>query len=183
AGAWVVDGERFDRVVLATAPWDAARLVRGSGVAAEAWCAATEALRFEAIATVYLRGTTPLAAPMVALRSDATAPAQFAFDRAQLGGPDGLLALVVSANDAPRDVLEEQVLAQAARQLNQRHLEVLQTVVEKRATFACTPALVRPGMRVAPCLFATGDYTDGPYPATLEGAVQSGLATAKALAV
>ncbi|RYF34854.1 MAG: FAD-dependent oxidoreductase [Comamonadaceae bacterium] len=182
AGAWVVDGERFDRVVLATAPWDAARLVRGSGVAAEAWCAATEALRFEAIATVYVRGASPLAAPMVALRSDAAAPAQFAFDRAQLGGPEGLLALVVSASDAPRDVLEEQVLAQAARQLHQQHLEVLQTVVEKRATFACTPALVRPGMRIAPGLLASGDYIDGPYPATLEGAVQSGLATAKALA-
>ena len=186
AGEWTVDGEPFDRVVLACAPWDAARLVRASdaavGPAAQAWCAATEALRFEAIATVYVRGASPLAAPMVALRSDAAAPAQFAFDRAQLGGPEGLLALVVSANEAPREVLERQVLAQAERQLGQRHLEVLQTVVEKRATFACTRALVRPGMRVAPGLLACGDYIDGPYPATLEGAVLSGLATAKALA-
>lgn len=181
ADAWTVDDEPFDRVVLASAPWDAARLGRASGVAAPAWCDATEALRFEAIATVYLRGASPLAAPMLALRSDAHAPAQFAFDRAQLGGPDGLLALVVSANEAPRDVLETQVLAQAERQLGQRHLEVLQTVVEKRATFACTPALVRPGLRVAPGLLACGDYIDGPYPATLEGAVRSGLSTAKAL--
>ncbi len=179
---WQVDGETFDRIVLACAPWDAARIVRASGIAADAWCAATEALRFEAIATVYVRGAGALAEPMLALRSDANAPAQFVFDRGQLGGPAGLLALVVSANEAPRDLLERQTLAQASAQLKQTGLKVVQTVVEKRATFACTPALARPSMAIAPGLVACGDYVDGPYPATLEGAVLSGLAAAQALA-
>jgi len=179
--AWRVDGERFDQVVLACAPWDAARLVRASGVAAQRWCESTEALRFEAIATIYVRGATPLAQPMLALRSHpATAPAQFVFDRGQLGGPEGVLALVVSANETPRETLEQQALAQAAVQLGQAALHIVQTVVEKRATFACTPALARPPMRIAPGLHACGDYTEGPYPATLEGAVLSGLAAAKA---
>ncbi|AMM26099.1 hydroxysqualene dehydroxylase HpnE [Variovorax sp. PAMC 28711] len=182
AGCWQADGEPFERVVLACAPWDAARLVRTSGAAADAWCETTEALRFEAIATVYLRGASPLAEPMLALRSDANAPAQFVFDRGQLGGPAGLLALVVSANEAPRDALERQSLAQAAAQLDQAGLDVVQTVVEKRATFACTPSLVRPAMTIAPGLLACGDYIDGPYPATLEGAVLSGLAAGEALA-
>ena len=181
-GRWSVDGEVFDQVVLACAPWDAARLVRASGVPAIPWCARTEALRFEAIATVYVRGATPLAEPMLALRSHAaTAPAQFAFDRGQLGGPPGVLALVVSANEASRETLEHQVLAQAAAQLGQTALQLVQTVVEKRATFACTPALARPSTRIAPGLLACGDYIDGPYPATLEGAVLSGLATARTL--
>jgi predicted NAD/FAD-dependent oxidoreductase len=57
----------------------------------------------------------------------------------------------------------------------------VQTVVEKRATFACTPGLVRPATKIAPGLQACGDYTEGPYPATLEGAVLSGLAAANAL--
>jgi predicted NAD/FAD-dependent oxidoreductase len=57
-------------------------------------------------------------------------------------------------------------------------LHILQTVVEKRATFACTPGLQRPGQRIAPGLLACGDYLDGPYPATLEGAVRSGLQVA-----
>ncbi|KLN58664.1 hydroxysqualene dehydroxylase HpnE [Variovorax paradoxus] len=179
--AWRVDGERFDHVVLACAPWDAARLVRASGLAADRWCKNTEALRFEAIATVYVRGASPLAEPMLALRSHpATAPAQFVFDRGQLGGPEGVLALVVSANETPRETLEQQVLAQAAVQLGQTALHIVQTVIEKRATFACTPALARPPMRIAPGLHACGDYTEGPYPATLEGAVLSGLAAAKA---
>ena len=57
----------------------------------------------------------------------------------------------------------------------------MQTVVEKRATFACTPGLQRPPQAIAPGLLACGDYTEGPYPATLEGAVRSGLAAAHAL--
>jgi len=183
AAPWRIDGEAFDQAVLACAPWDAARLVRTSGIPAEAWCQATEALRFEAIATVYVRGASPLAAPMLALRSDpAGAPAQFAFDRGQLGGPPGVLALVVSASELPRELLERQAVAQAAQQLGQAALDPIQTVVEKRATFACTPALARPPAAVAPGLQACGDYVEGPYPATLEGAVLSGLAAAKALA-
>jgi predicted NAD/FAD-dependent oxidoreductase len=54
-------------------------------------------------------------------------------------------------------------------------------VVEKRATFACTPGLERPAMHIAPGLLACGDYVAGPYPATLEGAVRSGLNAAKAV--
>lgn len=182
AGQWLVDGETFDQVVLACAPWDAARLVRASGLPADRWCETTEALRFEAIATVYVRGARPLAEPMLALRSDpATAPAQFAFDRSQLGGMQGVLAMVVSANEASREVLEEQVIAQAAAQLGQSDLQLVQTVVEKRATFACTPGLARPPSAIAPGLQACGDYTEGPYPATLEGAVLSGLAAARSL--
>lgn len=180
---WRVDDEVFDQVVLACAPWDAARLVRASGLQADAWCDTTEALRFEAIATIYVRGASPLAEPMLALRSNqATAPAQFAFDRGQLTGLQGVLAMVVSANETPREVLEEQVVAQAAAQLGQTNLQLVQTVVEKRATFACTPALSRPPSAIAPGLQACGDYIEGPYPATLEGAVLSGLAAAKALA-
>ncbi|MGJ7499006.1 hydroxysqualene dehydroxylase HpnE [Variovorax sp. RHLX14] len=182
-GQWRVDDEVFDQVVLACAPWDAARLVRASGLQADAWCETTEALRFEAIATIYVRGASPLAEPMLALRSDpATAPAQFAFDRGQLSGLQGVLAMVVSANESSREVLEEQVIAQAAVQLGQTNLQLVQTVVEKRATFACTPALSRPASAIAPGLQACGDYIKGPYPATLEGAVLSGLAAAKALA-
>jgi squalene-associated FAD-dependent desaturase len=182
AGQWRVDDEVFDQVVLACAPWDAARLVRASGLQADGWCETTEALRFEAIATIYVRGASALAKPMLALRSNpATAPAQFAFDRGQLTGLQGVLAMVVSANETPREVLEEQVLAQAAAQLGQTNLQLVQTVVEKRATFACTPALARPAAAIAPGLHACGDYIEGPYPATLEGAVLGGLAAAKAL--
>ena len=114
---------------------------------------------------------------MLALRSTADAPAQFVFDRGQLGGPAGLLAFVVSASGRERDSVEAQVVAQAAG--HGWTVTPLQTIVEKRATFACLPALQRPAMAVAPGLWASGDYVEGPYPATLEGAVRSGAEAAR----
>ncbi len=139
-----------------------------------AWQTGVETLQFEAITTVYayVQGAR-LAQPMVTLRNDATSPAQFVFDRGQLGGPAGLLAFVVSASQGEREVLQHQVLAQGAAQLGLTGLEAVQTIVERRATFACTPGLQRPNALIAPGLVVCGDYVDGPYPATLEGAVRS----------
>jgi len=117
---------------------------------------------------------------MVALRDDADHPAQFVFDRGQLDSTRGLLAFVVSASDGDKETLERQVLAQARTQLG-LDLTPVQTVIEKRATFACTPALQRPAQKVAPGLWACGDYVAGPYPATLEGAIRSGVSAAESL--
>ena len=172
---WLVDGVPFDAVLLACPPWEAARLVGAAGIAATAWLERTEALTHEAIATVYASGGPRLPLPMLALHAGDAAPAQFVFDRSQLGGPPGLLAFVVSASGRDRDVLQQQVLAQAAA-VGWSGLQAVQTVVEKRATFACTPGLQRPGLTVAPGLLACGDYVEGPYPATIEGAVRSALA-------
>ena len=175
----------FDHVTLACPSWEAGRLVadlsRTAGLAGAApWSAQAGALRFEAITTVYAHAQgARLPQPMLALRSTPHAPAQFVFDRGQLGGHPGLLAFVVSASTGERAALEQQVLQQAATQLGITALRPVQTVVEKRATFACTPGLQRPAPQVLPGLTACGDYVDGPYPATLEGAVLSGTAVAR----
>jgi squalene-associated FAD-dependent desaturase len=178
-GHWSLDGERYDQVVLATPASEATRLVAGSGIAAEAWLAATQALDYEAIATVYVTGGPRLPLPMLALRAGPGAPAQFVFDRGQLGGPPGLLAFVVSASAREKEVLEAEVLAQAAGLGWQ--VQPLKTIVEKRATFACVPGLQRPPLAIAAGLWACGDYVEGPYPATLEGAVRAGIAVAARL--
>nr|WP_082753141.1 hydroxysqualene dehydroxylase HpnE [uncultured Acidovorax sp.] len=176
--------DAFDHITLACPSWEAARLVDGlattAGLAAAArWGATANALRFEAITTVYAHASgARLPLPMLALRNTAEHPAQFVFDRGQLDGQQGLLAFVVSASDGDRALIEQQVLQQAAAQLGLPGLRPVQTLVEKRATFACTPGLQRPAMQVLPGLTACGDYVDGPYPATLEGAVLSGTAVA-----
>ena len=177
---WQVDGQGFDAVLLACPPWEAARLVRSAGLARGDWLVREQALTHESIATVYASGGPRLPQPMLALHSSDSEPAQFVFDRAQLGGPAGLLAFVVSASQHDREVLQEHVLAQA-RVLGWSGLTAVQTVIEKRATFACTPGLLRPAMQVAPGLLACGDYVDGPYPATIEGAVRSALSAAALL--
>ncbi|PZQ61024.1 MAG: desaturase, partial [Variovorax paradoxus] len=183
AAGWTVDGEAFERVLLAAPAWESARLARGASVPqAMAWAEQADALGHEAIATVYLRGTPGLTrAPLRALRHGPGAPAQFVFDRGALGGPAGLAALVVSASEGTREAIEAQALAQARSQLGWHGAVPVQTIVEKRATFACTPGVRRPPLDVAPGLSACGDYVEGPYPATLEGAVLSGQASAAAL--
>ncbi len=178
---WVVDDAVFDALLLATPPAESARLLERLEAAADDWLKRVQALRYEAITTVYLAGSARLRQPMLLLRSGVDAPAQFVFDRGQLGGPQGLLAFMVSASHGTRADLQAQVLAQAAAQLGLPTLQPVQTIVEKRATFACTPGLLRPAQQILPGLLACGDYVEGPYPATLEGAVRSGLQAAKSL--
>ena len=185
-GGWLVNDSAFDAVVMAAPAWEAARLLAPLSADAARWAGVADSLHHTAIATVYAWHAAPAAnghslpQPMLALHHSPAAPAQFVFDRGQLGGPAGLLAFVVSTSDASRDVLQQRIIAQAQAQLGLA-LQPLQTIVEKRATFACTPGLVRPGMAIAPGLVACGDYIDGPYPATLEGAVRSGTEAAHAL--
>ena len=175
--------ENFDAVLLACPPPEAARLATGTMAD---WAAQAAGLQHEPIATVYARvvpgesAANKLPQPMLALQCSADAPAQFVFDRGQLGGPAGLLAFVVSASVGDKALLSAQVLAQGQAQLGLQ-LELVQTIVEKRATFACTPGLLRPAAQIAPGLLACGDYVAGPYPATLEGAVRSGLQAARLL--
>jgi hydroxysqualene dehydroxylase len=177
--------DTYDAIILATPAWEAARLVRSLPTAsaeAVAWAACAEALQHEAITTVFAHSAQArLPQPVMALHSTAQQPAQFVFDRAALSGQKGVLAFVVSASSGDAATLEQQVLAQGRQQLGLTDLQAIQTIVEKRATFACTPGLQRPSMHIAPRLLACGDYVDGPYPATLEGAVRSGLAAAQAL--
>lgn len=180
AGAWQIGGAHFHHVVLATPPGEAARLVQA--IAPE-WSAVAATLSYEPIVTVYARSEgARLPEPMLALRDDVRAPAQFVFDRGQLGGAAGLLAFVVSgaAPWVERGIAAttQATLAQARAQLEAHlrgPLEVVQALTEKRATFRCTPALRRPAMRIVPGLHAAGDHVDGPYPATLEGAVRSAV--------
>jgi hypothetical protein len=162
-------------VLLACPAWQAARLTADI---APKWAYQCAELPHTAIATVYLQckdeGFQGLSQPMVALHSDAQAPAQFVFDKGALSEQQGLLAAVVSACHTERDELTEQVHDQVCEQLELSHLEIVQTVVEKRATLACTPMLDRPEPFIADGLWACGDYIRGPYPSTLEGAVRSG---------
>jgi squalene-associated FAD-dependent desaturase len=171
--SWLMDGLPFDRVLLACPSWEAARLVRGAATASEDWLAQAEALQFEPITTVYARSRTRLPRAMTALASGPDAPAQFVFDRRHLADADGLLAFVISVSAGTRESLEQQVLRQGREQLGLADLTAVTTIVEKRATFACTPGLARPATRIAPGLSACGEYVAGPYPGTLEGAVRS----------
>lgn len=206
APGWALHGdgwsEHFDQVIWATAAAPAAQAMAEAAASASAagqaataqaladWAQTAKALQHTAIATVYAWSPGQrLAQPMLALRAEPNshaAPAQFVFDRAQLHPDDpamqGVLAFVVSACEGAREDVQARVLAQGERQLGFRGLKAIQTVVDKRATFACRPGVQRPPQAIAHGLWAAGDFVAGPYPATLEAAVRSGIAAAEAMA-
>jgi squalene-associated FAD-dependent desaturase len=183
---WQVDGEPFDRVVLACSAAQAAQLTRRI---APAWSARAAAFGYEPIITVYLHAPgARLVAPMIALDEGPGAPAQFAFDHGALGATPGVFAFVVSGAAAWVEqglaATGEAALGQAREALlgvAPQAIRILKVVAEKRATFRCVPGLQRPPLQIADGLVAAGDHVDGPYPATLEGAVRSGVSAVAAL--
>ena len=173
------DEADVDAIILACPAWDAARL---TSQRYPRWSATARDLPHTAIATVYVRAartrTADWPCPMMALPSDDQHPAQFVFNRGpwMVEAGSEVLACVVSASEGTRTDIESRVIAQLRMQLSQHISDItpLLTVVEKRATFACTPGLQRPPHAIGPGWWACGDYVQGPYPATLEGAVRSG---------
>ena len=195
AGGWAVAAagaaERvFDAVVLATPPAQSGALLAPFPEAAQL-AAQLAAFEYEPIATCYLQYDAGLRLPLpFCALLDAPGKArfgQFAFDRGQLDPSQaGLLAVVVSAAGAAAALDQAELARAIAAQLDAafpgRGLAAPQwsrVITEKRATFACTPGLQRPGNETPlPGLVLAGDYTAGDYPATLESAVRSGQAAA-----
>jgi hydroxysqualene dehydroxylase len=120
-------------------------------------------------------------------------PVQYVLDRSAAGGvPPGCQYLAVSLSCAERemqmsvDALRETYLP-ALRELLPRgraaKVERFMVTREHAATFRAAPgtAALRPGTRTSvPGLFLAGAWTDTGWPATLEGAVLSGHAAARA---
>jgi squalene-associated FAD-dependent desaturase len=169
----------------------------------------TAGLRYAPVTTIYLGYAAALPLPQGLVRLD-DAPGQWVFDRADIlaraaagGGPEGgnndasgrappdgiqaLLAVVISGNRSQEESGHAALVAAADGQLRRLHCGVpqlrwSQVIVEKRATYVCTPGLMRPRCgRLADRVYLAGDYTCQELPATLEAAVRSGIAAARAL--
>lgn len=182
---WELCGGHFDGVILSCSATEAARLTRDHD---PHWSRLASQIPHEAITTIYLRCTgARLKAPMTFLPKG---PAQFAFDLKAMGHPGGGFAFVISAanefGDLCRDEQAQLVLQQANDQFPAdtwpQTPQVEAILTERRATFRCEPGLARPSARVTGNLWVAGDYVEGPYPATLEGAVRSGQCAVEGLA-
>ena len=92
-----------------------------------------------------------------------------------------MIAVVISAKgihqELNQDQLAQKVIQELHEQLGIDEIPLWHKVIaEKRATFSCEVNLSRPDFQspVKHFLLA-GDFTEGDYPATLEGAIMSGL--------
>jgi squalene-associated FAD-dependent desaturase len=119
---------------------------------------------------------------------------EWVFDKGRLYGRAGApqhLAFIVSAayRSAPRPNAELVAAAEAALRRYfpaMKDASVTRSLVmrEAEATFACDPAAhaLRPGpVTPLPGLYLAGDWTATGLPATIEGAVRSGFAAARAV--
>lgn len=179
------DGEHgpYTDIVLAVAPYHLPKLI----AALPELAALNEAVHgfvWEPIVTAYLAypPEVRLSFPMIGV---ARGHAQWLFDRGSLCGQPGLIAAVISAHgkheDLSHDALAARIHGEIGRVVPQLPPPLwTRVIVEKRATFACTPGMYRPPTATAlPGLWLAGDYVAGDYPATIEGAVRSGVAAAR----
>jgi squalene-associated FAD-dependent desaturase len=178
----------FDAVILATPATQAAHLLAAAPEPAASIAAQLASYEYEPITTCYLQYApgTRLPLPFLALidTPEAGQWGQFVFDRGQLdAAQDGLLAVVISASGAAAELGQQALTDAVARQLAGVFSDAglaaplwSRVITEKRATFACTPALARPQNATGVAgLVIAGDYTASDYPATIESAVRSGV--------
>jgi hydroxysqualene dehydroxylase len=136
---------------------------------------------FRAIVNAHYRVAPPPGLPPITGIVGGLAQWLFAFP--------GRLSVTISAGDAwldtPREELARRIWADVAKVAGlSGEPPRWQIVRERRATFAATPEqdTLRPGHRTAwRNLVLAGDWTQTGLPATIEGAVRSGLTAAKAL--
>jgi len=177
--------EEADAVILAVGPHQASRLLSPLSEMSHV-VTQIEQLSYEPICTVYLQYAEDISLPipMIGLTDGLT---QWLFDRQALYGQRGLIAVVISASGNHRMLDHDRLAALIAEEIG-RHFPHLQkplwtkVVAEKFGTFACTPNLLRPQQQTPiKHFYLAGDYTAGDYPATLEGAVRSGVKCAQLL--
>ena len=180
-----INGEVFDAVILAVAPYHIDALLPKD--TPDYIQTAYQSLHYHAITTVYLRYAQAIKLP-APLTGFADGTAQWVLHRGALGLPDNEVAVVISVSDcteAWKDKdLAEKVHADIKRVCPDLDKpEAVRIITEKRATTAATVDFVQPDFswlhhrRIYPA----GDYLHPRYPATLEAAVQSGFAAAEKL--
>jgi len=177
--------QRFSQVICAASPANTARLLRGITqlipVAEQ-----IEAISYQPIYTVYLQYSAKVTLPQAMLGFDRCF-AQWLFDKGRIAGQHGLIAVVISAEGLHQELSHEQLTHKVIQELHEQ-LGIAETplwhqvIAEKRATFSCTVNMQRPANTTPhPNILLAGDYTAGDYPATLEGAVMSGIQAANAI--
>lgn len=170
------------QVIIATAPQNLNKLITEHPIL-NPISKNIEQFNYEPIVTVYLQypEETQLTQSMIGLSSTLS---QWVFDRGSFCQQAGLISIVISSK-GEHMTMDDDTLTQTVHDeisilfTNKPTLIKSFVIREKRASFSCTVNIndIRPKNTTnVKGLFLAGDYTDTGYPATLEGAVRSGLA-------
>jgi squalene-associated FAD-dependent desaturase len=177
--------QRFSHLICAASPANTARLLRATPILAPI-ADQIDAIPMQPIYTVYLQYPPHVTLPHPMLGFDRCF-AQWLFDRGQIAGQHGLIAVVISAEGLHQALTNEELAQKVIRELHEQlgipDVPLWHKVIaEKRATFSCEVNLQRPAHATPLAnLLLAGDFTAGDYPATLEGAVMSGIRAANAI--
>lgn len=178
--------QRYDAqdIILAASPAAASRLLSPHAPLAQL-AGVIAQLGSQPIITVYLQypATHRLQKTMLGMSGTVS---QWLFDRRVCGQP-GLIAVVISTQGEYMAWNNEKLVREVTSELHNHfpqwpEVEDAMVIREKRATFECRVGIerLRPGHETPiKGLWLAGDYTDTGYPATLEGAVRSGVQCAQ----
>lgn len=169
----------FSHVIIATSPVRVAKLIsklpKLNHVVSQ-----TDSYEYQPIYTIYLQYPANTKLP-AAIHGLSNSTSQWVFDRGILCGQHNLIAVIVSAEGKHQKLTQDQLAFEVAKELNRAFPNLRKplwhkVIAEKRATFSCVPKLERPTNRsLVQNLYFAGDYTYADYPATIEGAVRSGI--------
>jgi predicted NAD/FAD-binding protein len=180
-----LDNECFDAVIVATAPYHANDLLKT--IYAPETRQALQKLEYSAITTVYLQYQICPKLPKI-IQGFADGVAQWVINRDALGLGKNEVAAVCSVTQSSR-LTSKQDWVDAVHQdllrIDGSLSEPIkaQVITEKRATIQAAHSRAPiPSLRLSHHgIYLAGDYMHPVYPATLEGAVQSGQQAAAML--
>lgn len=180
-------------VIIATPPFAADSLLSGHSklLPIQKQC---QLFSYQPITTVYLkiREKLNLPFPMTGFTSGLS---QWIFDRSFVdasnnhSNPANIASIVITGVGRHSHLSKKELIQQITfevQSLIESRVTVIasQVITEKRAVFSCVPHIqkIRPSVSTPiQNLYLAGDYTKTNYPATLEGAVQSGIEAATLL--
>lgn len=192
-----VNNECFDACIVALPPYAAARLLQSIPTTDNeilSWIHSMTTVAYRPIATVYLEPAMPWLEPeaLFMLHENRAKDefGQWLFNHHAIPNSfaKSVLSVVisdaVSLNTLSREHVIASVEAQIRRQIGHRaplaEIVKAELIIEKRATFEASPNTFRATENTPwPTLFLAGDWLQNDYPGVLEGAVRSGLNSAK----
>lgn len=181
------DGKSFfSHVVIAVSPARVEKLLEDLPKLKHALIQ-TQTYSYQPIYTIYLQYPPETKLPNVMTGLDNTI-GQWVFDRGQLCGQKGLVAVIVSAEGKHQKLTQDDLALRIAREISHAFPGIPKplwhkVIAEKRATFSCEANLARPTNKTPQTnLFLAGDYTYADYPATIEGSIRSGIRCAELIA-